>query len=405
MLSTVEEYVEALSTYYVYFIPTLIGYIIAAPAVLTYWIAVEATPINDAPVDSKTISDVKKAAFRRKLALFSTYGVVYLLFMAMFIQDTDGPMAVKVTILTITALLLSLGQTLSLIVFFGRECTSTQFVVRRKCDGSVDTDELKSSDLQTRMTLLGRMFLVVTFSLLLSWSSLFFGIRSLLALSAIGVVYAVNQEQRSKISMKTMLIVYPIIAIFIASGVGYFISHTCGLGLCGISDIPSFYTTNEVAVLMVSWMQWIFTVIAAANQGPLLLTLYRFDYHNAITSQSSIRPRLHLSPLIDSPTSRPLGVGVVIPPKSKLPAFSKPYFTSAILTWTLIHFGAIVWFPAVHPVFQFFFALFVGACAMLFVSLVTYGLATYRGERQALLAYKENWKLDVPGPVIEEMTK
>ncbi|KZS87716.1 hypothetical protein SISNIDRAFT_470749 [Sistotremastrum niveocremeum HHB9708] len=375
MLSTVEEYVEALSTYYVYFIPTLIGYIIAAPAVLTYWIAVEATPINDAPVDSKTISDVKKAAFRRKLALFSTYGVVYLLFMAMFIQDTDGPMAVKVTILTITALLLSLGQTLSLIVFFGRECTSTQFVVRRKCDGSVDTDELKSSDLQTRMTLLGR------------------------------VVYAVNQEQRSKISMKTMLIVYPIIAIFIASGVGYFISHTCGLGLCGISDIPSFYTTNEVAVLMVSWMQWIFTVIAAANQGPLLLTLYRFDYHNAITSQSSIRPRLHLSPLIDSPTSRPLGVGVVIPPKSKLPAFSKPYFTSAILTWTLIHFGAIVWFPAVHPVFQFFFALFVGACAMLFVSLVTYGLATYRGERQALLAYKENWKLDVPGPVIEEMTK
>ncbi|KZS87717.1 hypothetical protein SISNIDRAFT_460651 [Sistotremastrum niveocremeum HHB9708] len=403
-MTSIQHYTTAFSAYYAYFIPSLIGYIVAAPAVLTYWIATHATPPHEDPVSLKTAQDVRRADIRMKLIGFFVALVLVILFGTFPVVYQAGSKDLVVLETVLIGTVLAFGLAISLIVFFGREFTATQFIVRRKIDGNIETDEQHSPDPAVRLALRARLTLLACFSLLWAILSLFLNFRLPIAISAIGVTYALNQNQLPKISMKRFLISYTITPIPLAL-MSLIMVCVAASDSPPWTPIPDRGTSrrDDAALWMVSWTGWIVAMTAATVYGPLLLTIYRFDYHNFITdhpeTESSIRYTLQTSPPIVSPTAGPLGMGVLIPPKSRLPAFPKPYFTVAIGTWSAVHLLAMVWMPILPSVYQFLFAPFVGACALPVVCLAVIGVGWHRRELEILLAYQEEWTIDEKSPI------
>lgn len=285
----------------------------------------------------------------------------------------------------------------------------------------IETDEHPNPDPAVRLALRARLTLLACFSLLWAILSLFLNFRLPIAISAIGVTYALNQNQLPKISMKRFLISYTITVshptIYISPNAQFFaqpipVALMSLIMVCvAASDSPPWTPIpdrgtsqrDDAALWMVSWTGWIVAMTAATVYGPLFLTIYRFDYHNFITdhpeTETSIRYTLQTSPPIVSPTAGPLGTGVLIPPKSRLPEFPKPYFTVAIGTWSAVHLLAMMWMPILPGVYQFLFAPFVGACALPVVCLAVIGVGWHRRELEALLAYQEEWTIDEKSPI------
>ncbi|KZT39577.1 hypothetical protein SISSUDRAFT_1045452 [Sistotremastrum suecicum HHB10207 ss-3] len=387
------NFLEAFSVYYSYFLPALVAYALVSPTSLRNWLAVQETPVL-VQIRSVEERDRRKWERRASLAITVVVGVVMLVLINL---PRMGILIPGVVIDSWFGVFLGGVLAVAFFMTIYREFTWVRFMCRRDLDGDVKICEVPTDYLQDHGRLL--VWSLMFSSAFISLAALLFDNGMAIVLLTISTVYMINLNPFPRMTMKRSIkFCMTLSTIYIVCGLMLFFrlpsqqprSPYIQYASPIIDERPEWWAHNSL-----KWGGWVISMLWSILQGPLIALCYRYDFNNWIQDHPEKGSLLAQSLAVALlPENDPeLSPGVLVPAKSLIPSFSKPYYTAVLCSWLVTHLITLLWIPIMDEGLRFAFAPIAGTLAMPVMCITILIVAWVRYEVSDLWEYREDWKI------------
>ncbi|KAF8586846.1 hypothetical protein K439DRAFT_1659431 [Ramaria rubella] len=381
------QILDAIKTNHLTLIASLLGYLIASPDSLRLWLAAQKTGTLKARKDPVSL---REAA----LSFLGVLCVQGLIVWTCNYADRETQSAAKMYL----GVLLYVGNTFA----FLKKHTAIKdmkWSVHRDAAGDIVPKlvSLKSSKKPTKT-------LIVLFLGTVVLTAAAYVAESYISVLIISTAFVCNMSSltRMNISMRALILAFlgtisAILALFF--GVALYLHFYPEAPL---DPSPS----GPIETLRIQ-KQWIFASLLAFIPGYLITTALRLDYQRHLNSYPESNEFSFHTVLAPEPKEghrQELGDGVLIP-EENLPAFSKVYYATTLLTWSFVWITFICispFLPFEKPLTAMQFSSIVLFIELPIMCFSLMAVAAVRGEWSLLWSYSEVWVVKASDKEIAE---
>ncbi|KZS87719.1 hypothetical protein SISNIDRAFT_553050 [Sistotremastrum niveocremeum HHB9708] len=396
----VGSYLVALWTYQVYFVPTFVGFLFAAPAMLRVWLAVERLGSSHLPPTNESDAGLgappappnglKIIAWLLAGATGLAIGIGAYLLRRHQITSSNAGVFLFAAFLCIASFV---GWTVVLISHIVVEVRKSPVLVHRGRKGAIVTTEAQllkffQSPASDRSSLF-----ITLLCVLFVCGAIISSNRLITEVLMIAVISGVNQLPMKTISFRKIFGFSGLFSMF-GAFITTYIVYVVYISQDKWSTPTSGESTSEedFVPIIAELIGWNLIVIGSGLQGQIITLSYRFDYYLWTLTREQTG---EADPIADSEATVELiaaaTMGIRAPSKAQIPPFPKRYFTIALVTWLATHVVGLAGMPILHPAFQCFGVIALGCISMPLVSLALASAARLKGQSEEIWAYKEGW--------------
>ncbi|GJJ13819.1 hypothetical protein Clacol_008076 [Clathrus columnatus] len=384
----------------IFFLPHLFAFILQSSHLLRLYIALLVAPNPDSHEPEKTPDSVKPWTFGRKWRIISAIVVLSILSIVQFystVFQNLSPESFAEAVIKFNNYILFIVSFFSVASITGQISHPHKYSVHRNPNGSSVCISQSGLGLQgTRQQLLLALllgFIVVIFAFLMVGG--LFGPNHTLPIAVVTMAYISSiLTVVARWPLRPPIIVYSVI-ITAAAIFALLLSNFAATSDTSPSSFVSEPVWDSGSSVIRSLGSFSFLQAAASSLagGVVIACALRFDFRNTLINgpgpDISYEVALH-------PTDPKITKGIVIP--QSLPCkFPKPYYTLALITWSLTRIAILVsclvaGFPT-KSIYDTSQLAFLVEFPIMIIALFI--LATIRGESKALWNYKEVWTIDM----------